>query len=80
MIESGYKATFNLKNPKFGVKGYNVQHTDNVEPIYKPAKIAINKLEKADHFTDQHANLTKKYPACKNAHVMWDKPPPFSTS
>jgi hypothetical protein len=24
MIEVGFKATFNLKEPKFGVKGYNL--------------------------------------------------------
>ena len=24
MLASGYKATFNLKNPKYGVKGYNI--------------------------------------------------------
>lgn len=24
MIESGFKATFNLKDPKYGVKGYNI--------------------------------------------------------
>ena len=46
MIESGFKATFNLKDPKFGLKGYNLQETYSFEPLYKPAKIAINKLEK----------------------------------
>lgn len=46
MIEVGFKATFNLKEPKFGVKGYNIQDTYCFDPIYKPAKIAVNKLEK----------------------------------
>ena len=81
MIESGYKATFNLKDPKFGVKGYNVQDTYNIEPIYKPARIAINKLDKKDdHFTDLHAKLTKAYPPCKVGPLGWEKPPPFATS
>ena len=52
MIESSYRATFNLKDPKYGLKGYNMTDTYQYEPIYKPAKIAINKLDKADHFTD----------------------------
>ena len=47
MLASGYKATYNLKNPKYGVKGYNIQATYNIEPLYKPAKVAINKLDKS---------------------------------
>jgi hypothetical protein len=45
MIEYGYKATFNLKYPKYGVKGYNIQTTYSMDPVYKPAKIAINKKD-----------------------------------
>lgn len=80
MIESGFKATFNLKDPKFGVKGYNVQDTYNIEPIYKPAKIAVAKLDKQDHFTDLHAKITKNYPPCKIAPIGWEKPPAFATT
>ena len=80
MIEVGFKATFNLKEPKFGVKGYNLQDTYSFEPLYKAPKIAVNKLEKADHFTDLHAKLTKPYPPCKVGHVGWEKAPPFATT
>lgn len=37
ILEYSYKATFNLKNPKYGLKGYYVQDTGNEEPVYKVA-------------------------------------------
>ena len=80
MIESGFKATFQLNNPKFGVKGYNLQQTYSFEPLYKPAKICIGKLDKQDHFTDNHAKITKNFPSCKVGHDHWEKPPPFATT
>ena len=78
MIESGFKATFNLQDPKFGLKGYNLQTTNSFEPVYKPPKISINRKDKQDHFTDLEAKLTKGFPPCKLGHVAWEKPPPFA--
>ena len=66
MVATGNKNSYNLTNPKFGVKGYNVQDSFLDEPLYKIDQIAVNKRDKKDdHFTDLEAARTKKYPPCK---------------
>jgi hypothetical protein len=35
MVSTGNKVQYNLTNPKFGVKGYNVQDSFLHEPLYK---------------------------------------------
>lgn len=45
MLESGQKQYFNLKHPKYGLKGYHLQTTYSLDPIYKPAKICVSKKD-----------------------------------
>lgn len=45
MVESSMKNEFNLKNPEYGIKHYQVTDTYQYEPLYKPNKYGMLILE-----------------------------------
>lgn len=62
MISVGQKNTFNLLNPKFGVKGYSVQQTSMFEPYYKITNITTSKRKNKENYIEEYikANSWKK--------------------
>ena len=58
MVESSMKNEFNLKNPEYGIKHYQVTDTYQYEPLYKANKYGMLILEnlvkkdKQDHYFD----------------------------
>jgi hypothetical protein len=60
-IKTGLKYQTNLKKPKFGVKGYNIQDTYTYEPLYKiPNHIkAVVKQKDRGNFMDDFLKYTK---------------------
>lgn len=79
MIRNGMRTTFNLTNPKYGMKHYTVR-TSKFDEARIPS-IALNKLEKQDHFTDLAAKKTIKFPSAKYDIVRdWAMDPIFPNS
>lgn len=75
-IKTGLKYQTNLKKPKFGVKGYNIQDTYTYEPLYKiPNHIkAVVKQKDRGNFMDDFLKYTKQTPAAKyNVLYDWTK-------
>jgi hypothetical protein len=73
---------YNLVDPEYGIKYYGPIDTNMQEPcLYKSARIAMNKHDKQDHFTDLHAKQFKDIPAAKyNVLHDWSKPEMFASS
>lgn len=74
MVEGGNKIAFALTQPKFGVKGYNIQQTSQFEPQYKIRNIAVTKRKTRENYIDDvcKANAWKK-PAQYEMITDWTK-------
>ena len=55
MVNNNMKITFATTRPKFGMKGYKMQTTYQLDPIYKIDSFSMNKKDKPDHYTDLEA-------------------------
>ena len=78
-VRNGMKTTFNLSNPKYGLKNYTVR-TSKMDDSRIDSH-AINKLDKADHYTDLAAAKTKNFPPAKYNIVRdWAGDPMFPHS
>ena len=76
MIESATKHNTFLMNPKFGIKGYNVQDSSQWPPNYKIANHpnCISKKKNRDNFIDDYLKLTKWQPSAKYDMISnWTK-------
>jgi hypothetical protein len=82
MAKRGQYKTYNLVDPEHGMK-----HYDPIDPnmqencLYRSARMAVNKLDKPDHFTDKHALQFKHVPAAKYEVLRdWSKAEMFASS
>ena len=75
-ISTGLKYQENVRRPKFGVRGYQVQDTGDYEPLYKISNIANCTLKSKirTNYLDNYVKLTKWTPAAKyNVTKDWTK-------
>ena len=56
MAKRGQYRTYNLTDPEHGMKYYDPNDPNMHEKcLYRSDRIAVNKSDKQDHFTDKHA-------------------------
>jgi len=81
MITTGMKAEFNLKRPKYGLKGYYMPEPNLHEANYKIDAFAINRRDKQDHEIDNEVKKHSWVPSAKyDVLTDWSKPEKFATS
>ena len=80
-IQTGLKNQTNLRGPKFGIKGYNVQDNGEKAPLYRIQNMAncTYKSKSKGNYMDSFLKITKGVPAAKyNITSDWSKN--YSTS
>ena len=82
MAKRGQYNTYNMTEPEHGIKYYGPNDPNMHENcLYKSERIAVNKADKPDHFTDKFALQFKHVPAAKyNVLHDWSKAEMFASS
>lgn len=71
-VRNGMKAEFNIKRPKYGMKGYYMPETNLKDGVYKIDSCAIPIKDREDHFLDLEVKKHAWVPGPKyNPYPNW---------